>query len=436
MGCSHYVNRFCGAKKQKVLTQDKFYYVPLLSTLKKLLQVKCVREEINRHIDNTSEKLRDFRHGEIYKNHEFFQNNPKSLQIIAYYDEVETCNLLGSSSGRHKIGCVFMSLGNIRPAYRSALNSIFLVAVAKSTTIKENGIDAILKPFIEDLKTLTNDGIEVTFNHKKEIWKGALLIFLADNLAAHELAGFKESFSFSRRFCRSCLADKDHSKDHFRECEFEIRTPESHANHCKRLEGPAGASVSVEYGINRLSLLESLPYFSVVMGLPHDIMHDLYEGVVPYELKLLIQHCIDESFFDLNLLNQRLESFDFGYSERGDKPAPFPDTAKIKQTASQMKILSKIFLLLVGDCVPRGDTFWECYIILLRICDICTATDLTVDSAAYLEHLIEEHHRSFKKLYSDASIIPKMHFMLHYPQQIINYGPLVHSWTMRYEAKL
>lgn len=26
--------------------------------------------------------------------------------------------------------------------------------------------------------------------------------------------------------------------------------------------------------------------------------------------------------------------------------------------------------------------------------------------------------------------------MVHYPQQIINYGPLVHTWTMRHEAKL
>lgn len=34
------------------------------------------------------------------------------------------------------------------------------------------------------------------------------------------------------------------------------------------------------------------------------------------------------------------------------------------------------------------------------------------------------------------TIIPKMHYMLHYPSQIRKYGPLVHSWTMRYESKL
>ena len=32
------------------------------------------------------------------------------------------------------------------------------------------------------------------------------MAFLADNLAAHEIGGFKESFSFARRFCRSCMA--------------------------------------------------------------------------------------------------------------------------------------------------------------------------------------------------------------------------------------
>ena len=32
--------------------------------------------------------------------------------------------------------------------------------------------------------------------------------------------------------------------------------------------------------------------FSVAENLPHDIMHDLFEGVVPYEMKLLLTHLI------------------------------------------------------------------------------------------------------------------------------------------------
>lgn len=436
VGWSHYINKFTGAKRRKVLTQDTFYYVPLLSTLKKLLQIKCIREEIKRNSLVSSGCLCDLSDGEIYKNHELFSNYTNCLQIVAYYDEVETCNPLGSYSGKHKLGCIFFSIANIRPAYRSTLNSIFLVAVAKSTTIKENGIDSILKNFIDDLNILSKDGIEVQFDEEKEVWKGGLLAFLADNLASHELGGFKESFSFARRFCRSCLADKNDSQNFFRECEFEIRTPLSHVEHCKLLEGPNGSEASVEYGINRVPLLESVSNFSVINGMPHDIMHDLYEGVIPHELKLLLQHCIGENYFDLDLLNERLQSFDYGYNESGDKPAPLTEVTKIKQTASQMKLFSNILPLLVGDRVPTDNPYWECYNLLLRVCDVCTSSSLTVDSAAYLEHLIEEHHTKFKSLYPNASIIPKMHFMVHYPQQIINYGPLVHTWTMRHEAKL
>lgn len=86
-------------------------------------------------------------------------SDPNGLQIIAYHDEVETCNPLGSSSKIFKLGCVFLTVGKIRPFLRSSLKAIFLVAVAKSSTIKPNGIDAILEPFITDLKELFSSGI-------------------------------------------------------------------------------------------------------------------------------------------------------------------------------------------------------------------------------------------------------------------------------------
>ena len=31
-----------------------------------------------------------------------------------------------------------------------------------------------------------------------------------------------------------------------------------------------------------MSVLEEAPGYSVINGLPHDMMHDLYEGIVPF----------------------------------------------------------------------------------------------------------------------------------------------------------
>ena len=39
-------------------------------------------------------------------------------------------------------------------------------------------------------------------------------------------------------------------------------------------------------------------------------------------------------------------------------------------------------------------------------------------------------------LYPNESFIPKLHYIIHYPQQIIHQGPMIRAWTMRYEGKL
>ena len=41
-------------------------------------------------------------------------------------------------------------------------------------------------------------------------------------------------------------------------------------------------------------------------------MHDLFEGVVPYELKLLIIHVVQEVYY---FLNDRIERFDFVHNK-------------------------------------------------------------------------------------------------------------------------
>lgn len=55
------------------------------------------------------------------------------------------------------IGVFYWMLLNIHPAYRSSLHSIQLLAVVKSSHLKVYGIDAVLKPAIDDLLKLSHD---------------------------------------------------------------------------------------------------------------------------------------------------------------------------------------------------------------------------------------------------------------------------------------
>lgn len=53
-----------------------------------------------------------------------------------------------------------------------------------------------------------------------------------------------------------------------------------------------------------------------------------------------------------------------------------------------------------------------------------TAPVLSADTAAYLEVLVEEHHDQFKIIYPGVSIIPKMHFMVHFARQILKFSSM------------
>lgn len=381
--------------------------------------------------------------GSFFKTHPVFKSNNAAVQIVAYYDEVELCNPLGSNTKKHKLGCIFFTIGNFRQKFRSRLKCIFVVAVATNPTIQRHGIDLFLQPFVESMQRLANEGISVSFHGETRHFEIGMLAFLADTLAAHALGGFKESMSFSHRICRSCMATTEKIQSNFLESDFELRTAETHQKQVLELTGSEYANKSVEFGINRPSLLDKIPNFSVAENLPHDIMHDLFEGVVALEIKLLLTNLVTAKYFTIATLNDRLKRFDFGYLECSDIPSPldektfmkYPDQ-KIRQSASKMWLLAIILPLLVGDLVPEHCEAWNLYVLLLRICSIACSWQITHDTTFYLRVLIEEHHTRFKKIYPHKTIIPKMHYMLHYTTQILKFGPLVYSWTMRHEAKL
>lgn len=439
-GQPYYVDQFSGSKRRKVIHSDKFYYVPLIDSIRNLLTLEDFQAEVL-HPHNLNDQLGDFCDGSIFKEHPIFSTDPHALQVVAYYDELEVVNPIGSFVKRHKLGCVFFFLANVRPQLRSTLKSIQLIAVAKHQDVQQYGIDDLLSPFVEELKTLYCDGINVSIAGQERVLHGALLAFLADTLAAHSVGGFKESMGFALRICRTCMITRPLSQSCFSETDSEcvLRTPATHFEQCSLLQGELCHHYSTSYGVNRLSVLEEVPSFSVTSGLPHDIMHDLFEGVVPNEMKQLLSHCIQEKYFTLRELNDRILSFDF---PKDSKPVPIDVDLlkkpgnKLRQSASQMMTLCQMLPLIIADKIPEDDENWHSFLVLLKICSIAVTPVCTYDTISYLKVLIEENLTLFRKLYPSHNLIPKQHYMVHYPAQIGKFGPLIHCWTMRQESKL
>lgn len=252
---------------------DTYHYIPLFSSLKQLLIDDTVIEQIEQCSSRirSDNKLSDFCDGTRFSSHELFSQDPYALQIIAYYDELEVCNPLGSHVKKHKVGIVLYTLGNIHPKYRSQLKMINLVLVATVPVIEKHGLDAVLKPFIQDLNSLCAEGLTVTHNGVSKIYKGALLTFLADNLAANDLGGFKKSFSFSFRCCRTCLVTKNTLSTKHSSEDCDLRNDSNHATHVSLLEGPTSSHYSTTYGINRRSALLDVNHFSLFEGGYHVI---------------------------------------------------------------------------------------------------------------------------------------------------------------------
>ena len=71
--------------------------------------------------------------------------------------------------------------------------------------------------------------------------------------------------------------------------------------------------------------------------------------------------------------------------------------------------------------MSEDDDHWKLFQILLEITDLVLSPVVTERSIGILEGLIEEHHHTFLQLYPGRSVIPKMHYLVHYPSHMFKW---------------
>lgn len=186
-------------------------------------------------------------------------------------------------------------------------------------------------------------------------------------------------------------------------------------------------------------MTDRLNHFHFVSGYPPDILHDLFEGIVPRELALCFQIFTKKKYFNLTVLNDLIRDFPYKGSDKANSPQAIPQSYIVRKTvggnAHENWALIRLLPLIVGSRVPEGDSAWQVLLTLKDIVELVVAPVHTVESIAYLDFKISEHRDRFLEVFPEQKLIPKHHFLEHYPALIDKYGPLVGVWTMRFEAK-
>ena len=236
----------------------------------------------------------------LLQTNELFKTHPDALRIAVYNDDIEVGNPLGSKAGVNKLTMYYYSILNC--PNRSNLSAIHLAMIAHSSDVKEFGHAKVLKPLINDLKSLEN-GV-ILMGQCEKVY-GTVVHLPGDNLAANETQGFVGSFS-ANHFCRFCKMHLTETRHICREDPSLLRNVDDHKNDV------LSSHASSEHGVKGSCIFDELKYFKAVESFCPDIMHDIFEGIAKKEVGLLLTHLISSKTIALDELNGIIKSFNYG----------------------------------------------------------------------------------------------------------------------------
>ena len=93
-----------------------------------------------------------------------------------------------------------------------------------------------------------------------------------------------------------------------------LRTEEGYHNHIKSTE--QDSNFFSVYGKKTNSCLHQLNYYHIINGLPPDLAHDVFEGIVVDVLSECISFFCKNNTISLEFLNNQISLFDFTNLDR------------------------------------------------------------------------------------------------------------------------
>jgi len=412
------------------------YFLPFEDLLQFIFQSPEMRSFVN------DERQQRYPMIDIFDGLHFTHVNLKnSLDLILYADDIGITNPIGKARSVHKICCIYFSIANIPSKYRSKSISVFPLALTYAKYMKDSDfIELLLFDFKKFLSTYSTKMFELNVQGCGLKFSAKLLAFLGDSLACNLLGGFKVGFSKNvLRCCRSCNSTRQQMEQFNTEVDSLLRTETEHNYRISDLNKnslPKYKRVlwSKRYGISHSSILSSIPNFSVTKQILFDPMHDLFEGIVPLQIELVLKYYQTTHNVEIADFNNFFETQEL--LRNMEKPPVLSDNFSIigRLGSGQNLTVLRYLPIFVNSFNFEIDEHWNCFILLCQIVQLILSP--IVDSH-YIQHLqvtIEKYLNLFKQLYPE-SFIPKLHFLVHYPSQAKFFGPLRNHTCLAFERK-
>ena len=413
-----------------------YVYVPVLQVMQKLLNRTDYISHFSKEKTCAADVYSSYRDSIFCQTNQLFSEDENALMIALYNDDWETVNPLGTSRKKHKLSAFYWTLVNLPSQYRAQLSAIRMAILARSADVKYFGLARMMEPLLRDLALLEKKGVylESLGIHLR----GTVAYVSADNLGAHAIGQFSESFSPNvSRICRFCMVTSADIQD-IGKTEFDLRTEQMHSHHINMVsEGTADAST---YGVRGESPLNSLQLFHVTRGLPPDVAHDLLEGIVPYEMATCLSDLIQKKYFTLAELNEKVRNFPYKHHDSVNRPQEIgqrfgQNSATIGGNCHENWTFLRLLPFMVGDKVHPTDASWLVLLELKDIVEYSFAHKITEGDLLVLESKIKDHKELLHDAFEDFHFKPKHHFVEHYPHLMRCFGPLVQCYTLRFEGK-
>lgn len=235
-------------------------------------------------------------------------------------------------------------------------------------------------------------------------------------------------------FCRFCMCHKTECKVLTEEAPYKLRDIETYNRICARFHGSEDIDATESKGVKYYCQLNDLENFHIFENYSVDLMHDLLEGVVSFAIKHIFEYAIGKKLFNLQLLQNMIQFFNYGPLNKRNIPSKLKITSKnMGQNATQLYCLVLNLPFILVQFKKELEDVWILVETLLQILEIVFSEKITENDLNRLELLIKTHNEFYVN--SSVDLLPKHHLLTHYARVIRQMGPVIFTNTMRCEAK-